>query len=707
MATAAQEMAELSRPLVWFWEFVKNELTPYPGRAELVARIVVAATIVMILTMTFRIPFGAVGAVFTFLISRESQRATVNSATATVIAFGLATVYVLVGGTFALGYPPLRVLWIMGTFFIMFYGISVIANYAAAIAFGLLIVFTIPLWDMHIPVELKVEGTLWALLQMAIGCAVTLFVEAVFAAFRGGNELLRAIGERLSTVEALLKSYSAGEPVDERTEKTLTRHATVGTSRLRRIVRTSDRSLYYAEQMSTIVVLVGRLVDIASNLTYLTIQLDDLERKRIRNLAESIAGIRSDFLNGRQRTPIEFSSESDASHVVPLLSEMETTVSLMSQVFSGSEGSAARLPLPPREPPSRLFVADALSNTEHLKFGLRGALAASLCYIIYTAVAWPGISVSLLICMVTALGTIGASRQKQLLSITGAIAGGVVLGIGAQIFILPYLDSITGFTLLFIGATSIGAWLYTSSSRFSNFGYQLMLAFFFINLGDFKVQTSLTLARDRVIGILLGLFMMWLIFDQLWGAPAVVAMQNAFTSSLRQLAQLAGGSLSKDLTARIERTYSLRETINANLDKVRALADAVLFEFGPRRQENLLLRERILAWQTKLRAIFVMETTWLKYRVQLPGFELPDSLREAQLEFDYSLAKTLDSMANRIESGPSGEKQNFENALERLELKLRDCCSNETSATRLAQLQTFQSLSRRLGSLTAALDNEI
>src|SRR5262249_1979819 len=253
------------------------------------------------------------------------------------------------------------------------------------------------------------------------------------------------------------------EPVDERTEKTFTRLSTVGTSRLRRIVRTSDRSLYYAEQMSSVVVLVGRLVDIASNLTYLSIQLDDLEQKRIRNLAESIASIRSDFLNGRQPTPIEFSSESDAFHVVPLLGEMETTVSLMSQVFSGSDGSAAHLPLPSSEPPSRLFVADALSNTEHLKFGLRGALAASLCYIIYTAVAWPGISVSLLICMVTALGTIGASRQKQLLSITGAIAGGVVLGIGAQIFVLPYLDSITGFTLLFIGATSIGAWLYISS----------------------------------------------------------------------------------------------------------------------------------------------------------------------------------------------------------------------------------------------------
>src|SRR5215813_2099074 len=117
MATAAQDMAESSRPLVWFWEFVKNELKPYPGRGELVARIVVSTT--------------------------------------TVIAFGLASVYVLVGGTFALGDPPMRVLWIMGTLFIMFYGIRVIANYSAAIAFGLLIVFTIPLWDMHTPVELK------------------------------------------------------------------------------------------------------------------------------------------------------------------------------------------------------------------------------------------------------------------------------------------------------------------------------------------------------------------------------------------------------------------------------------------------------------------------------------------------------------------------------------------------------------------------
>jgi len=48
----------------------------------------------------------------------------------------------------------------------------------------------------------------------------------------------------------------------------------------------------------------------------------------------------------------------------------------------------------------------------------------------------------------------------------------------------------------------------------------------------------------------------------------------------------------------IERSYSLRETINTNFDKVRSLADGVLFEFGPSRQQDLASRSQIREWQT-------------------------------------------------------------------------------------------------------------
>ncbi len=58
MATIAQSLPESSRPLAWFGEFLKGELAAYPGRAALVARMTFAATLIMIICMTFRIPYG-------------------------------------------------------------------------------------------------------------------------------------------------------------------------------------------------------------------------------------------------------------------------------------------------------------------------------------------------------------------------------------------------------------------------------------------------------------------------------------------------------------------------------------------------------------------------------------------------------------------------------------------------------------------------
>ena len=47
----------LDEASVWFWQFLKTELAPYPGRAWVVGRMTIAATLTMILVMTFRIPY--------------------------------------------------------------------------------------------------------------------------------------------------------------------------------------------------------------------------------------------------------------------------------------------------------------------------------------------------------------------------------------------------------------------------------------------------------------------------------------------------------------------------------------------------------------------------------------------------------------------------------------------------------------------------
>ena len=703
MATTAQNLSESWDPLISFWEFVKEELAPYPGRVALVARMVICATLVMIITMTFRIPYGMHGAVFTLIISRESPRATMRAVRTIVITFAFSAVYIFIGALFSLDDPTLRLLWIIGTLFIAFYAISAMTDYVAATGFGILIAITISLWDMHVPAELKVENTLWAFAQTAMACAITLLVELVFSGFRRGDDLRRSIAERLASVGELLDFLAADQPVDNRTKKSLTRLALTGTSRLRQILRVSAYSLDYREQMEAVVTLVGRLVDIAANLAYFRIQSADNARKRLGTLSQHIANLRADLLSARIPPRIEFSDSAE----VPLLREMEKTVALIPDVFAKANDFSANPTPQSEDSPVRLFARDALSNSDHIKFGLKGCLAASLCYIIYTSLAWPGISTAVVTCILTALITVGSSRQKQVLRVTGAIVGGVVVGIGSQVFILPYLDSIAGFTLLFIAVTIVAAWIATSSPRLSYFGVQLALAFFIINLQEFKMQTSLTVARDRVIGILLGLFMMWLVFDQLWSAPAVEEMKKSFITSLRLLAHLSRVPPSRDIRVAIEQTSSLREKINTNLDKLRLLADAVLFEFGPFRQQDLALRRKIVRWQSEVRMLFLVEITWLKYRLQFPGFELPEGLREAQLEFDDEFARTLESMADRFEGRRSTKKAEFENSFKRLERNIQTCYSKASSQQVTAQLQTFQSLCLRIGSLTMSLANEI
>jgi multidrug resistance protein MdtO len=157
----------------------------------------------------------------------------------------------------------------------------------------------------------------------------------------------------------------------------------------------------------------------------------------------------------------------------------------------------------------------------------------------------------------------------------------------------------------------------------------------------------------------------------------------------------------------VERTYSLRETINSNFDEVRSLADAVLFEFSSSRQQDLALRSQIRQWQPQLRALFLTRSVLLKYRLRLPGFELPETVRVAQQEFDDNLAKMLDGMADRMEGKAPEEKDKFEDSFRRLEQTIQSCCSEGPQELPTAELQTFLALSRNVASLTMSLSKEI
>jgi multidrug resistance protein MdtO len=275
-----------------------------------------------------------------------------------------------------------------------------------------------------------------------------------------------------------------------------------------------------------------------------------------------------------------------------------------------------------------------------------------VCYVTYTAIDWPGLSTSVVTCFITALSTIGSSRQKQVLRLSGAIIGGFIFGMGAQIFVLPYLDGIGGFTPLFIIVTAISAWISTASARLSYLGVQLALAFYLINLQEFTIQTSLAIARDRVFGVLLGLVSMGLFFDLLWVKNATNEMQVVFAHNLELFAELAEQLLNEDHIKAIKRIRRLRDQINEGFQAVTAQADAVLLDFSSSRPQKLRVRKEIVQWQPAIRTLLQVQITAVQYLAHKPLTNLPEPVAQAGIGFEEDVAQVMRGIANEVSGQP-------------------------------------------------------
>ncbi len=91
----------------WFREFIRWEVAPYPGRVNTVIRMTIAATLVMIIVVTFRIPNAALAGVFSILLARENLAVTWRGGQFIVLGFVLASLYTLLGMMLFRGYPLL------------------------------------------------------------------------------------------------------------------------------------------------------------------------------------------------------------------------------------------------------------------------------------------------------------------------------------------------------------------------------------------------------------------------------------------------------------------------------------------------------------------------------------------------------------------------------------------------------------------------
>jgi multidrug resistance protein MdtO len=644
--------------LDWIWDFLKNELSPYPGRAWVVARVTIASTLVMILVMTFQIPAGFLGAIFTLFLSRENPTATFTSGMKAIAFFLIATGFNLLGAAMFLDDPLSHFLAVGVGLFVSFYLISIMNDYGTAVAFGFTVAGAIPLWDRgFLNVNARVSNTLWQGGVVALGIIVTIVVEYVFRSLHPTSDLTQGIETRLETVANLLRATAEERPLDATSEKQLALFSTIGVSRLRRLVVRSQYSAHFKSQLGASVSLIAQLVDFAANFHRVVkeraLPIDPVDKVRCERLAGQIDVLAKDLT--LRRTPEKILLVEEGVSKLPFLNSMERAVSLIPEAFTGSTEVSEFVPaLLDEEQQTQFFAADAFSNPKHLQFALRGTLAAMASYIIYNAIDWPGLSTCIPTCIITALSTIGSSRQKQILRLLGAIMGGIIIGMGCQIFVLPYLDSITGFTVLYMAVTALCAWIGTASARLSYLGVQAALAFYLINLQEFTVQISLSIARDRIFGVLLGLMCMWLIYDRLWVKNAMEEMQTVFARNLEWFAELAEQMLEPDRVKGIRRIRQLRDQLNAGFLAVNAQSDAVVFEFGSERSKKLKIREDIRRWQSAIRTLLQVQIASAQFLSRQPLTSMPAPIAETGVAFEKDVAVIMRALSNEVNGKPMG-----------------------------------------------------
>jgi multidrug resistance protein MdtO len=626
-----------------FIEMLRTELAWYPGRTALVARMVLACVTVVLLAEIFRIPGAILGSSFPILISRESPKASRMSAFQIGLACSIGTAEVIVGGMLTAGSPFLHVMWVLASLLAAFYAISSLNFSSASITASALVGVAVRVWDYPIRAEARVELTLYTLLSILIACVVTAIIETVCAKKNPPDAVLEGISRRLNLMEMLLSQTSAQESASPALTLQLSRSAAKGVDDLCELLATSGYDAAFHDLLATVIALTRQLIELGSNLvkTAQHLSIEDLERGRV--IARNISSVRTGLARMEPPEWVDLAFANRASN--PILMEIERTTGLIAQSFC-NECFRLHCCLPAAAPsaPIGRRVPGTVQNAEHIKFAIRGTLSAFLCYVFYMSAGWMGLGPSIVTCILVARRLTGASRHRQVQRFAGFIVGAGVIGWGTEVFILPQLDSIAEYALLFASVVWLGSWVATSGPRLSFAGFQIVLAFSFVNLNRFTINTSLVPARDIVLGIVLGVVAMWLVNDHLWAQTSSASVRALLLGTLRSAANLNTVStwspeeVNQSLTAESSR-------INQDFDKLRDLADMYAFESFPKSQHESLVNRSIRTLLPELRAFLLVKTGLLQHRSLTQG-ELDQVLIR---EVDERASGVLLRLANAIE----------------------------------------------------------
>ncbi len=192
----------------------------------------------------------------------------------------------------------------------------------------------------------------------------------------------------------------------------------------------------------------------------------------------------------------------------------------------------------PAKAPSGFFLPDAFTNPVHVQFAVKTTAAAMFCYLLYSVLVWPGIHTALITCFIVSLGTAAESVEKLALRLAGCLVG-AGLGVLVMLRVIPQVTDIGGLAVLVFFGALLGAWISCGDKRIAYAGFQIAFAYFLCVIQGSSPSFDLVVARDRILGILLGNLVSYFMATQLWPVSVGPRIDKGLQGLCHRLGEIA------------------------------------------------------------------------------------------------------------------------------------------------------------------------
>src|SRR5580692_450951 len=516
-------------------------MAPRPGRLELAIRLAMISALTVLVAEIYQTPDAALTVYVVFFLNKDNRAVSLILNLVLVALITVIIGFVLLVAMVVINDP----MWRVVSMTVISIAILFVASasklrplggtIALIVGYALDLLGTIPLSIG----ELATRSLLYAWLFVGIPAGVSMIVNLLLAT-PPRRLAERAIANVLELTAAMLKAPNE----DIRSE--FREHLREGAAEIQKLLGLADREKTSKPDD------IAALRQAAGSMTLLMSAIDVMDRRPEAKLSISVADYLARTLremSGILRTggyPIRIGWD-------PPEVERATTP-LEAEVLGDIKGAIIHFAEAPsfehqaneaKKEKGGFFVADAFTNPDYIRYALKTTAAAMFCYFLYSLLDWPGIHTCFLTVYIVSLGTAAESVEKLTLRILGCLVGAAA-GYGAMIFLIPYLTSITALmVVVFAGALASG-YVSAGSERISYAGFQIAFAFFLCVIQGASPAFDLSTARDRVIGILLGNVVAYLLFTNIWPTSVGARIDPAIAAVLRRFAAL----MTTDKTAR-------------------------------------------------------------------------------------------------------------------------------------------------------------